>query len=242
MKKYIFILIMICLCTCCLTSADSLKLDIIDITHVSDGYFIVNYDNINKIKICIEFNGEKKYYDYTPQVGIEYPLLNGNGEYTIIVYENIADNRYKAIRKKQFFVELENEFSPFLISTYEVQFDKDDDLCKIANALYQYDENDLDKVNKIYDYVFNNVKYDYDLANDIINKYITHYQPKPEDVLKNGKGICLDYAVLYAAMCRSQNIPCYIEKGYVKGVYHAWNMVYIDDQWIKVDTTIKRIK
>ena len=59
--------------------------------------------------------------------------------------------------------------------------------------------------------------------------------------LASGTGICFDYASLGAAMLRSLGIPCQVITGYVSpdDVYHAWNMVYIDGEWISVEISIK---
>ena len=83
----------------------------------------------------------------------------------------------------------------------------------------------------------NNFKYDHALAKKIKKGEITNYTPNTKKTLKSKKGICYDLSALYAAMCRSQGIPCTIEKGYVKGTYHAWNKVYVNGKWKKVDIT-----
>ncbi|MBR5313770.1 MAG: transglutaminase domain-containing protein [Clostridia bacterium] len=61
------------------------------------------------------------------------------------------------------------------------------------------------------------------------------YVPNTTSILESKKGICYDYAALFAALCRSQNIPCSIEKGYYYGGYHAWNKVYLNDTWYTMD-------
>lgn len=38
-------------------------------------------------------------------------------------------------------------------------------------------------------------------------------------------------------MCRYEKIPCKIVKGYVGNNYHAWNQVYVDGSWQKVNLT-----
>ena len=67
------------------------------------------------------------------------------------------------------------------------------------------------------------------------------YIPNPDETLPTQKGICFDYASLGAAMLRSLGIPCQVITGYVSpdDVYHAWNMVYIDGEWISVEISIK---
>ena len=67
------------------------------------------------------------------------------------------------------------------------------------------------------------------------------YLPKLDSVLAAKKGICFDYASLGAAMLRSLGIPCQLITGYVAPdyIYHAWNMVYIDGEWVSVEISIQ---
>ena len=80
-------------------------------------------------------------------------------------------------------------------------------------------------VSNVYNYVIENIEYDYDHAANLENGYI----PDPDTTLSSGSGICLDYASLMACMLRSQNIPCQLEVGYAGEAYHAWISVYIAD-------------
>ena len=44
-------------------------------------------------------------------------------------------------------------------------------------------------------------------------------------------GICFDYANLFTAICRSQNIPCYTVYGHNiidHSSRHCWNRVYFN--------------
>lgn len=38
-------------------------------------------------------------------------------------------------------------------------------------------------------------------------------------------------------MCRSQNIPCTLTKGYAGSSYHAWNKVNVSGNWYQIDMT-----
>lgn len=54
------------------------------------------------------------------------------------------------------------------------------------------------------------------------------------------KGLCFDYAHIFAAFCRSRNIPCLILDGYQKinsSSLHTWNRVYFNNTWYNVDVT-----
>ena len=56
----------------------------------------------------------------------------------------------------------------------------------------------------------------------------------------NKKGICYDYANLFAAFCRTQNITCYVIDGYKRtdpNAKHTWNRLYFNESWWNVDLT-----
>ena len=69
------------------------------------------------------------------------------------------------------------------------------------------------------------VSYDWDEAENVQSGYI----PDVDEVLSTGKGICVDFSALMAAMLRSQRIPTRVEVGYAGDVYHAWVSTYIED-------------
>ena len=54
------------------------------------------------------------------------------------------------------------------------------------------------------------------------------------------QGVCFDFSHLFAALCRSQNIPCYVVDGtpYDRATEdHTWNRVYYDGCWWDLDVT-----
>lgn len=55
------------------------------------------------------------------------------------------------------------------------------------------------------------------------------FSPHDEPV----RGICAVYANSFAYLCDAAGIPCII----VTSENHAWNEVYVDDQWLTVDVT-----
>ena len=108
-----------------------------------------------------------------------------------------------------------------------------------TSQLAQGAANQGDVVRNIYQWVVDNITYDHDKAAQLASA--TGYVPDPDATLASGTGICFDYASLGAAMLRSLGIPCQVITGYVSpdDVYHAWNMVYIDGEWISVEISIK---
>jgi hypothetical protein len=98
------------------------------------------------------------------------------------------------------------------------------------------------KAEVLYSWVGSNITYDYDKATKVLNNDFD-VESGAIPAYDTRKGICFDYACLYAAMCRANNIKVRIITGEgfngVSWVSHAWNQVYIPekDEWINVDTT-----
>ena len=84
--------------------------------------------------------------------------------------------------------------------------------------------------------IIKNYIYDYNKAATVKPGYM----PDIEKIYESKSGICYDYSVLFASMLRSQGIPAKVVKGSSTLVneYHAWNEVFIDGNWIIVDTTV----
>ncbi len=98
------------------------------------------------------------------------------------------------------------------------------------------------KAEVLYSWIGNNITYDYDKATKVLNNDFD-VRSGAVPAFETGKGICFDYACLYVAMCRANNIRVRIITGEgfngVSWVSHAWNQVYIPekDEWINVDPT-----
>ncbi|MDF2505618.1 transglutaminase-like domain-containing protein [Clostridium sp.] len=114
-----------------------------------------------------------------------------------------------------------------------------------AKALVENQGNTINKAKKLYDWEGQNIAYDYNKANSVLNN---DYNVKSGAIptFESRKGICFDYACLYVAMCRADNIKVRLVTGEgfngASWVSHAWNMVYIPEEgkWINVDTTFSK--
>lgn len=234
MKKILisFILIIIC---CSLTSSEIQAVINTNYITVQDAYCTVQYKSSKKIKVGIEYNNIVTYYDYQSNKKLNYAFDKGNGDYTIKLYEQVKGSSYRVIEKKSATVNLTDNLLPYLISTYDIYYSENGILAKMASKLCKTCKTEWDKVFTLKNYVSLRINYDNDLATQISNKFITTYIPSPLNTWYNKKGICYDIASLFAAMCRTQNIPCKIQKGYVNEVYHAWNEVYVDGEWYPID-------
>lgn len=81
----------------------------------------------------------------------------------------------------------------------------------------------------IYDWVVDNISYDYNLAATVSSGYL----PNVDNILATKKGICFDYAALMTSMLRMENVPTKLVVGYSGSVYHAWISVYTRESgWI----------
>lgn len=121
-------------------------------------------------------------------------------------------------------------------------------IISIASQVTSGCETDYQRILALHDWVCGYLRYDMDsLKSDEIPPYYA------EEVVKNRTAVCLGFATLYAALCRSIDIPCNVVSGYALGIgadkewtestisaeeqNHAWNEVYIDGRWVIVDTT-----
>ncbi len=100
----------------------------------------------------------------------------------------------------------------------------------------------LKKAYLLYDWVRLNVKYDQGKV-EMIEKNASYINSGAIVTYEERKGVCLDYASLYAAMCRAAGIKVRIITGMgYNGVQwgdHAWNQIYNPQEarWVDVDTT-----
>ena len=99
-------------------------------------------------------------------------------------------------------------------------------------------DTDEEKVKAIYKWMIHDFEYDYEC--EPIVQYFN-----VRKTLNMRKGICYDFSHLYAALCRSQNIPCYVVDGDKRDnaqYHHTWNRVYFDNSWWNIDVTFDIIQ
>ncbi|HOK42100.1 MAG TPA: transglutaminase-like domain-containing protein [Thermoclostridium caenicola] len=211
-----------------------------DNTRVPDGSVGARYAPAaeKRTKTRVQKSEDTYDYDLFGRNSFEYfPLQLGNGSYQVVIFENIQGTKYRAVRSQNIKAEMDNPLKVFLASIQTVNWNQDMETIKKAKELTAGLKTDREKIGAIYRFVVENLSYDYDKINNIPTTYV----PNIDEILRDGKGICYDYSAVFAAMLRSQGIPCKLIKGYstnVKG-YHAWNEVYLadEDRWMIVDTT-----
>ena len=200
----------------------------IDASNAAEGYVMVKYTgDAAKVRMLIETPAGNTYnylMDLDGNYDV-YPFSEGSGTYKIGVYENLHDDQYAAAFTQSVNVTLKDEYSMFLYPNAYVDFNGSSNAVKKAQQLAAGASSDLDVVQNVYDYITENVEYDYDKAETVQSGYL----PTVDETLATNKGICFDYASLMGAMLRSQGIPTRLEIGYAGTEYHAWISVDIKD-------------
>ena len=104
---------------------------------------------------------------------------------------------------------------------------------ELADEICSGCDTDAEKVQAIYSWMVANLEYDYDYH--VLFQYFD-----VRKTLRTKKGVCFDFSHLFAAFCRSQNIPCYAVDGISykdRTIQHTWNRVYYDGYWWNMDVT-----
>lgn len=120
----------------------------------------------------------------------------------------------------------------FLMPSLFVQSDHPK-IINLVNKIIAYDDNPLERANKIVDWIHKNIE-----------KRPVLSLPDAVSTLTHRVGDCNEHAVLLAALARAAGIPTKVEAGlvYLNGrfYYHAWNLLYLG-KWITVDSLFNQI-
>lgn len=204
----------------------------VDYSNASEGYIMVNYlGSASKVKLQLTGPNSVTYtYDLTNGYAA-FPLTSGDGDYAISVCENIEGTKYSLSFTTTLSFSGISEFGPYLYPNQYVNFNSTLKTVTKAAELADNCYSDLDVVSNVYNYVIDNITYDYDKANSVKSGYISSV----DEILESGTGICLDYSCVMTSMLRCERIPTRLEVGYVgeEMLYHAWISVYIEDTgWV----------
>ena len=226
------------------TDENDESLDQVSISANSDGEFnkeidIPETDSLS-MKLAV-YTGSKPYGQFESWV------------YNYITLQKTADGGWELAPSPVFesnkqMYEKDKSISDALKHTPSIQAENTS-IISIAGQLTDGIANDYDKVLALHDWICSYMYYDTDSLNsdDTPPYYAT-------EIVKSRKAVCLGFATLMAALCRSIDIPCNVVSGYALGVSggssvwsdattdseeqnHAWNEVYVDGRWIIVDPT-----
>lgn len=200
---------------------------VIGVSHLAPG---------KKLKVMVEKGGSKYTYDLKANGETEYfPLQMGNGEYKVSILENVTGTKYSYLDTTKLHLMLQNPNIVFLNSVQNIKWDDNYRSIQYGKNLSGSQKDMGKKLDTLYHYIIQNYRYDYEK----LAKLPSDYNPDIEETYREKKGICYDYSSIMAGLQRSQGLPTKLVKGYAAGVdgYHAWNEVYLNGQWVIVDTT-----
>src|SRR5690606_37540472 len=149
---------------------------------LDSGLIAINYSprRDTKMKVMISKGNEKYTYDLR-QSGNRFPLQLGNGNYTIRILENVDGNKYKVLEKEKVTLHLKDQNKVYLQSIQNINWDDDVQAVEKAKELTEDAKDDEEKIAKIYDYIINNIQYDYEKAKNVKSGYIPHI----DETMKN---------------------------------------------------------
>ena len=224
-----------------LTLPDTSGKDVIDVSHVNDGYVCAHEKSEARLKFQVTKGDATYNYDLPADGTVTvYPINMGDGEYLFRIMQNTEGSNYIEIDRAEADVKLSSEFAPYLIPNVFCDYDENSACVKKARELAAGAKDEAQALEAVCTYVVKNVSYDNDKAAELSTS--TGYVPDPDETLAEGKGVCFDYASLGAAMLRTLGIPVKIVTGYVSpgDLYHAWIMVYADGEWKTGEFSVSR--
>ena len=209
----------------------------VDASNTEDGYLMVKgFASDTRLKVQITLHEETYTYDLNQEQEYEvYPLQMGNGTYGVQVFQQVEGTSYSPVYYTEVEVEMPDTDRVFLYPSQYVWYTNDKNAVKLSYDLCAELDSDKEKAERLYDYIVNLLTYDYEKAATVEKGYL----PDVDATLQERKGICFDYSALFAAMLRAQDIPVRLAIGYVQpdNIYHAWNQVYLDGEWVWMDST-----
>ncbi|MCH5348770.1 MAG: transglutaminase domain-containing protein, partial [Oscillospiraceae bacterium] len=210
----------------------------VDYSNAAEGYISALYSgSADGGKIRIKCGNVQYDHDLTTGKREYFPLMD-SGNYSVKVYEHVTGANYAQLLDDSFDVTLRSTTEMYLYPNKYITFSSSSACVKKAAELCAGETDDVEKIARIFTYLTDTIVYDKQLAATVQSGYV----PDPDSTLSAKKGICFDYASLFAAMCRSQGIPARLVIGYAApDIYHAWNEVYTDETgWITPELFFKK--
>lgn len=164
-----------------------------------------------------------------------FPLQYGDGEYDLCILARLQKGKYYVLNRKNIVIYGTSEIQPYMSSNGYARYNAEDTLVSAAARLNSGTAKD-EFVDNVQEYLCKRLCYE---NNQNICMWDEKTIPSPEKVFTDGKANCLGYAELFAAMLRSQGVPCRIVFGTLvsNGQYHAWNEVWNGVKWVRYDVT-----
>ncbi len=176
----------------------------------------------------INYTGRHKF-DQNGNLFAAIQVMNPSNPYTLSITTNVMTTG-RTTKELPSYYTVPDDVLKYTMVTDRVQSNSPD-IQNLALNITANSTDNFERVAKLSMYVQNLVQYDL--------SYVGTWKDALW-ILKNKKGVCLEYATLYAAMVRSIGIPARILIGYAYDssenamIGHAWNEVYVG-KWVPVD-------
>ncbi len=172
----------------------------VDASNLAEGYLMVKYTGGKSVRIKVQITksgGATYTYDLNNTGAVEtFPLTEGDGTYTVKVFENTTGTKYAQAFSTSVTMTLRNDFLPFLYPNQYVNYTMDAQTVAVGAQLCTGKTDDLAKVTAVFDWVVDSFTYDYDKAATVQSGYL----PVVDTVLAEKKGICFDYLAKVTAV------------------------------------------
>lgn len=209
----------------------------VDLSYKDAGLALIKAEGDQPLRVKItQGDRSETFYVHTDGTPSVLPLPFGSGDYEIKILEQKEGQVYTARYQTEFSVWSMNDLQAFCNATDYVPFSQDSEYVKEASRLREQASSDEELVRLIVKSVMKHLEYDKSMVS-------VGDRPDLDLVWSSGRAVCRDYAVITAAMLRSQGIPTKVLYGNVtfpgeeKG-YHAWNEYYAGEAgWIRLDVT-----
>ena len=203
---------------------------------------------------------DSTFYDELGNLYVTYNLgtYNPGRSIDITVERSYIPGEYSGDIPNRTSSTIDNDNKIFTVPATNIESDNAEIIAKAKELTYNV-SSDYKKAMAIFEFVNSSMTYD---------KNSSYANKGAYSALKNKRGVCEDYATLYAALCRVCNIPCKVVTGYLVtkkvekeadrvfddnvGKYvdvpaeysytieaHDWNEVWFDDYgWVPVDSCV----
>ncbi len=204
----------------------------IDFVHITDDFNADSYGDLVNIYYTVISSGMNEFTFYCDPVYITCieDVIDINNNKDLLSYMNNFVNVYNSFKSVKTTYTTSGKITISINKVYsndEVNI-INNKLDEIEKDLYLNSTSDYEKVLAIHDYIINNTKYNIEDENKKNTSSSTAI-----GVLFNKKATCNGYTDTASLLLDRINIP----NVRISNEKHIWNLVYIDNKWLHLDTT-----
>lgn len=225
----------------------------IDVTHANEGYVTLKTgkSNNNTILGAVDYydaDGNRKCHDFYMDKDETYtvPTYFGDGKYVVSIMEHKEGKTYNIKLSVTITVKSNSVYQTFLHSTRQANYENAPDAVAKAEELTKNCKTDAEKINVVYNWVYDNIKYDKKYSDSTYGDTNQADRFDLDTILENGKGVCRHRSALVAGMLRSIDIPCRVTESKTHSWVQVWyetreytknGITYSEGTWVQLDTT-----